>query len=469
MAKEQKKLWRLLAAAAGLFFIYIIFVIVPGNNGLQEQAEIAEPLIVLKQSLGVKQFSVAGPERFTFFKVDDEWFMEHETLPLNQRLMNRLALGLEQFTALRRLSFDEISLPDDYGLGKPLYTITVEEAEGGAAYKIFVGSRTPSGESYYVRTEDDRDIYLVSAYFIEPFIAGREAFLEQRTAMIDWQKLTRITIKNAFNTIELAVNPQPEVMGVGAWLMVSPWAGTAVDDNELLKKFLNFWHERFTFSMQEMIAHPQSLKLYGLDKPRGDVAFYDADGRELHLLIGASAREGVSYYLKEADKASVFTADSEMIDAALNLRAFDIISKFAAIFNLDDVRGIEIYDDKGHHYKGFIRRGRDNAESYSFNDKSISAQAFRNYYTDFLAVFFEGLNVTQSFNANAIEITMIYHLKNRKELVMEFSASAAKNYYDLRYDRRAVAPFIVGKYQLQRLLDKSAQLEDNASRNHSDK
>ncbi|MCL2521216.1 MAG: hypothetical protein FWE37_09510, partial [Spirochaetaceae bacterium] len=76
-------------------------------------------------------------------------------------------------------------------------------------------------------------------------------------------------------------------------------------------------------------------------------------------------------------------------------------------------------------------------------------------YTGFLAVFYEG---TAPLSGNEVVATMVYNFRDGTRRLIEFLPGAQAGFYAVRIDGEVRWPFVVGSYQLARLLSAMQRL-----------
>ena len=161
----------------------------------EKEAEAADTSVSVVEMDSEKITSVSfngteGAEK-VFEKDGDKWVKKDEPdFPVNQDTLDGAV------NALTALSADQkIENPGDlseYDLDKPQNQITLTEEDGNRII-LQVGMKNESSGQYYMKkSEDDKDIYLVSAVSLEPFMGTSYEFAQAES----FPAVTSATIKD---------------------------------------------------------------------------------------------------------------------------------------------------------------------------------------------------------------------------------------------------------------------------------
>lgn len=137
----------------------------------------------------------------------DEWhYSEIEDFPLNQSYVTILAETLQEIDASRVISPDEAGELSDYGLDNPQLTISYEEKDG-TKHTIYLGDKNTTTENYYLKMNDDENVYLVDSTLKVSFMYSlydlfdMETFPLVETSSYKHIELTNGTKKIQFNAV----------------------------------------------------------------------------------------------------------------------------------------------------------------------------------------------------------------------------------------------------------------------------
>lgn len=178
MKKKQMILLAVLLAVLAAGYGILVF-----QNKKAEKAEQAaeESKIIKVAELGeIESFSYQAPDQdeLHFKKKKDKWICtEDKKASLEQTYPNRIADTFSSLTASRKL--EDIDALEDYGLEKPAYTVTLNEADGTKT-TIKVGNST--GGEYYLQVEgEEQVVYTAASSSVEALNYSLEDMLEEES------------------------------------------------------------------------------------------------------------------------------------------------------------------------------------------------------------------------------------------------------------------------------------------------
>lgn len=346
---------------------------------------------------------------------------------------------------------------DQYGLQDPVVTIEVAAEGEKTPYVMYLGDRTPSGNSYYFKLKDDPAIYTIAYYNAEKFLQSPADFRDNSLAQLD--------IKN-INYFKLARTGQPDLeihlntgtsefaqYGIGIWQMTKPYQEPMPVLTEKFQKILESITS-ITNAEKFIDDNPVDLSRYGLAKPQAELVIKD-NKSQFHLLIGNLIND--AFYCKKSDSRSVFTISSNSL-FFIDTKAFELVEKFAYIVNIDDVDKINI-SGLGFNYELVITRKEkkssteDSPEfdaSYQINGKKVKEQLFKTAYQSIIGLIVESECPAQPKD-RAPELSMTFTLNKGPQREIKI------NYVPYDYDFYAVfrggkAEFLISKDQVKTML-----------------
>lgn len=163
---KQKTLIILSILCVLVFVTYFIIT----NQKEKPQADEPTPYIYVDQndpdSVRVFTFnaSLQGEASFTYSS-DSGWCLDHnEKIPLKDREVSALISTFSTVIASKKID-DPSSDLSQYGLDKPTYNVSIKIS--GKIKHYYFGNYHSTLNSYYFKTDQSKDIYLVPASYIE--------------------------------------------------------------------------------------------------------------------------------------------------------------------------------------------------------------------------------------------------------------------------------------------------------------
>ena len=160
-----------LVCAGGYFWIR--------SQDFETQEEIPETVVTDFDTDEVTELTVTGDNELDFVRGEDgtwtEATLEGETI--DQDSVNMLLSQISHITTRETV----VESPQDltqYGLEEPFRTIEVKFSDG-TSVTILAGAESTLLSKYYIRIQDNPDVYLVSSYLVTDFDKTAEEFIEE--------------------------------------------------------------------------------------------------------------------------------------------------------------------------------------------------------------------------------------------------------------------------------------------------
>lgn len=120
----------------------------------------------------------ADQNEVEFDKKDDTWTEKADAdFPVNQDTVDSAVKGIASLTADQEIS--DVEDLSEYDLDNPQNTITLTTADGDTTLEV--GMESSNNQYYVKKSDDDKDVYLVSSTSIEPFMGTLYDFAESGT------------------------------------------------------------------------------------------------------------------------------------------------------------------------------------------------------------------------------------------------------------------------------------------------
>jgi len=266
-----------------------------------------------------------------------------------------------------------------YGLDKPWGNVRISDTDGMSAEFIF-GNYTPSRTSFYLMMAGKPDVYTLSSYSTDILYFTLDSIRDKGALYsFDPNNIIRMILEkrpdenpSGKGPIEISVKKDDEVL-VSAFtghIMSSPYSGRYGVDSE---KYYGLLESMQNIQILEYVADaPDSLVPFGLDKP-GRIYLENPDD-SLDILYGLG-EYGVRYAMLAGDN-SVFTIQG--LDAFIGASPFNMMDKFAMIFNIDHVDSFTVTGD-GRTLEATIQ-GKGDEAIFRLNGRRTGDKEFRQFY-----------------------------------------------------------------------------------------
>lgn len=361
---------------------------------------------------------------------------------------------------------------EQYGLKDPAVTIEVTAVNETQPTIMYLGDLTPSGSSYYFRLHDDPAVYTISSYNGEKFLLTPADFRDNSLAQIDIEKINYFKLSRAGQPdLEIQLNTGNSEFaqyGIGIWQMTKPYQepiSVATDKFQPILQSIT----SITNANRFIDDNPADLSRYGLAKPRAEVIIKD-DQSQFRLLIGKPMNDE-AFYCKKPDSKAVFTISSNAL-SFLDIKAFELVDKFAYIVNIDYVDKVQI-TGLGSKYDLIITRKAkksstdDSPEfeaSYHINGKKVKEQSFKSAYQNIIGLLVEAECPAPPKN-RAPELSMTFTLNKGPQREVQI------DYVPYDYDFYAVfrggkAEFLISKDQIKTMLNELKNTIEGKNKNN---
>ena len=192
---------------------------------------------------------------------------------------------------------------NDYGLSNPRIAISFKAA-GDKDYKtLFVGEKTPTGADLFARRNDEKPVFLISAF--------QETSLNKSTFDLRDKNILKVD-RDKIDSVDLVAGSQEVTLAKdgGDWKLAKPVAVKA--DYGAVEGLISKLQTARMKSIAAAEPTPADLKKYGFDKPQATVNL-NAGSAKATLLIGGKAEDN-TLYARDASKPMVVTIDSSLLD-----------------------------------------------------------------------------------------------------------------------------------------------------------
>jgi hypothetical protein len=247
--------------------------------------------------------------------------------------------------------------------------------------------------------------------------------------------------------------------GVGAWVMVKPYNELMSVDSNAFEQVLGSINN---LAIEEFVEDGvEDLGKYGLEEPSLELIVKDKENT-LHLLFGDEYDEGMIYF-KTADSDSVYGMKKSGIEFT-DIKAFDLIQKFAFIVNIDDVDKV-VVEGRGKTHTLTLSRETKKAENedeedevvttYMANGKEVDEETFKKVYQSIIGITIDSETSKELEENPEIKTTFYLNKGPNREIHVNYVPYDNDFYAVFRSGK---AEFIVSKDTVHKMLDKVDQM-----------
>jgi hypothetical protein len=414
--KRRWTLIGLLAALALLLGVYFILQARPKSASSAIQSTSIE-LLKLDADKVVKMVFTRSDGTLSAEKKDKAWSFNYPyPITLNDSSVNDLVSTFSSLSA-QRVVEENPTDPAQYGL-KPPRATGEATLQDGTVKTLYLGDKTPTGDSYYLQAKGDAKVYSVWTYIGERFL-WKIADLRDKTISpaINADEVTYLNVRERTGVvIEVLVKTEAEQasiqLGMGKYMMTRPYSyPIGLDPN----KSDSFIKGPSGVQIADFVDDaPKSLASYGLDKPWGELLVRDASNT-LDLQFGSGQGTDKAYF-KIAGRPNVYTVYKTSL-AFMDSKPFDLIDKFAFIPNIVDVDRIEISAGGTTHVLAVSRTVKkaekqgeqdQTIETYTMDGKISDETNFKNFYQVLIGITVDG--EVSMIKSGAPDVTVRYFL-----------------------------------------------------------
>jgi hypothetical protein len=345
-----------------------------------------------------------------------------------------------------------------YGLDAPSIEVRIS-TDDGVMHLLRIGSRTPSGDGYYVTTGSDSTVYSVSTTWVSPFFYSLDDLRERSLPQLNPQGITEIRIDTlegrTIRAERLAEDDGDPEMALTVLAITEPYARRYQASTN--------WLETVSGALQGLAIgpyiddDPRDLTGYGLQPPAARVTVAD-ENAIIDVLLGDLTDGG--RFARMADGGPVFVLRGA--EGLIRTRPYDTLSPFVFIINIDLVDSFAV-EGNGARYVGEIRRepgeGEEVLETYYLNGTEIEEDLFKDLYQWIIGLQLDA--EAERTVAGTAEVGLTYNLNTGAgSTVIEFVP------YDVNYYaafRDGIAEFIITRAKVGRMLNAFADAAAGAA------
>ncbi len=398
-----------LAAAAGISVgTLLAFKNKSEKNAKEESAELADNVLFQFNSDDIQKLDIeSAGVSYTLELIDGDWEMTStsaDIFDLNQVTLQGVCGYMSILTA--ETSYGEATEENKakYGLDDP-YVITAYDSNG--AYTLYVGDQSPTGDYYYVYTEEKNNIYAVPTADVQPVLTDRMLLKNDKFTNYNSGDIVGMTLKRDGEIVyDMTYDDE-----AGEWKLPEEYGILDLDQSVPSNAVLMMARLTAEFMVEDT---PDDIELYGFDEPYAEFTLTARDGNQETVLIsdyaGISSDYIYTYLERYKQVEAYYRADLNFVTCDL----FDLVTKTVGTANILTVSEVEvsgdIVNDKfvfDHENKKVTCRGAEldlaNAEIYSF---------FETFYNSFSYFNIDSIDIDAQPELKGPVLTAKYTLNN---------------------------------------------------------
>ena len=320
--------------------------------------------------------SASGKE----FKTYVYEYPKNPDILLSQTKIKNMLYDFYEFNVKKVVS-EDMEKKGDFGFNKDCPTVTVIDIND-VETKFVLGDKSAVDDSYYVLKEGEDKIYLMSGHKANSFLDGLDSYRETVLGKMDSYTPLSFSITNKGVRalgIRHKMENDKEVVTIDntTYVMLVPYNGIVRIDrfSELMENFAEVIVQDFVED------NPQDLSKYGLDNPVKAV-LQDIEQNAHELYFGNYDDKGNVYTMYENNDVKydmVFTTTPEMFEAVRDVDPFDLLEKFANLYNILEVSNIKILTAEGLDFNLDINDDT-GKRTYKINGKDAIEKGFKSVY-----------------------------------------------------------------------------------------
>ena len=295
----------LIIAAAGSLAAYFVV-----KSNKDEEKRIADEAVndcnlFSFDSESLSAMEISGPDGTYAISYDGEnWNMDDGSLSLDQNFINGIATTLCDLTANEAVCPLEGADLKTYGLDNPT---TIKAGDGKNTYIIYVGSMSPTGDSYYASVEGKKNIYTIPSNDGDSLIFTNPDIRNKYLIDCDANDICGIEVKRDGETAYKLTFDTNE----SRWELPDDFSTVSLDQTSVGSMISVIIRLE---SMEMIEDNLQDLSKYGFDDPFAELTITTADGKEHTYLCNNYDDKKSGTFVMFGDSHNVATFNPVDID-----------------------------------------------------------------------------------------------------------------------------------------------------------
>lgn len=394
----------------------------------------------------------------SFEKSGDLWRVkQNPDMKIDQIVVEDVVTGFANIYGDKVVAENPENL-EEFGLKPSVVTATVL-LDDGSSIELYLGNKTPQGDSYYMMFKGDAKLYTIEASVSKGFYYALSDVRDKKVMALSMDNLNYIKIVNKVGkTIELkkaaAGSLEEAEYGADSWMATKPYNSAYPVDNGGVSSIID---NISGISIDKFVEdNPSDYSKYGLDKPVMEITAKDG-AATFQAYIGKDTEDEYVYFRVEGSKA-VYAMDKNKL-TALNTKPFDLVDKYIAVSLIDDVDQV-IIDNLGVKSVMTLNRVTKPAQNagdkdevvttFKIDGKDVAEDNARIFYQQVSGLLKEADNDKKIAEKPDIKITYILNKGEPKQVSISF-CSYNTDFYAVFKDGKS--DFLISKAQVQVVMD----------------
>lgn len=221
-----------------------------------------------------------GSETYTVELNNDVWELDTKEFSIDQTYIQLVCTYMSNLTADKsygEISSDKLSM---YGLDDP---DKIELTEPSGTHTLYVGSVSPTGESYYVTADGKNNVYTIDAQHGSVMKLDRLLLKNKKIVPYGLSDIKSIVTydESGEKTCELTYDPESM-----SWSLPEEYSNLTLDQTKVTAEL----NVLVRLEAEDMLDEKlEDLKKYGFDKPYGKAVLTGLDGSEHEFLVSTNS------------------------------------------------------------------------------------------------------------------------------------------------------------------------------------
>lgn len=310
-----------------------------------------------------------------------------------------------------------------YGLDNP-QKIVITEPKG--EHTLYLGGKSPTGDYYYVMTEDKKNVYAIQSLYGSALFADRLTLKAKDLVPYELFDIKEIIIKKDGKvTCDLEHDKEND-----EWSIDKKYDMLRVDATSISKELNNIIRLQADEMLDENL---EDLGKYGFDKPDGEVVIKSEDGGEWGFKVKVMEEDpSYAYVLLENDNQVeiYYSFDLDII----NMSTYDFISHKIQGEDMFDTESISLeLGDESYDIQLNVdeRTCTINGSPVEIADTE-GYTAFQNFYSSFASWEIAGIDADAKPDKDDTVLTAVFKTKSNGDSKIEIVKGSDDRYYILK-------------------------------------